>query len=121
MKELLVASVRSTPLPSALCPLPSVRPPLPAPDSSPLFELENVPVYRGETRAPDHLSLTLQPGEHVAILGPNGCGKSTLIKTLTRECYPATGEGPFSVRVMGRDRWDTASLRSLLGIVTNDL
>lgn len=87
----------------------------------PLFELSNVTVYRGETRALDHLTLSLRAGEHVAILGPNGCGKSTLIKTLTRDCYPATGDGPFSVRVMGRERWDTISLRSMLGIVTNDL
>ena len=50
----------------------------------PLFELENVTVYRGKTRALDRLTLTLHAGEHVAILGPNGCGKSTLIKTLTR-------------------------------------
>ena len=88
---------------------------------TPLFELDNVTVYRGETRALDHLTLALHAGEHVAILGPNGCGKSTLIKTLTRECYPATADGPFAVRVMGRDRWDTTSLRSMLGIVTNDL
>jgi iron complex transport system ATP-binding protein len=60
-------------------------------------------------------------GQHVAILGPNGSGKSTLIKALTRECYPAVDEGPFTLRVLGRDRWDVASLRAMLGIVTNDL
>jgi iron complex transport system ATP-binding protein len=87
----------------------------------PLFELDNVTVYRDETRALDRLTLTVRQGEHVAILGPNGCGKSTLIKTLTRELYPATGDGPFVVRIMGRDRWDVSSLRSMLGIVTNDL
>jgi len=89
--------------------------------NSHLFELDNVTVYRGRVRVLDRLSLTLHAGEHVAILGPNGCGKSTLIKTLTRECYPATGDGQFTVRVMGRERWDTVTLRSMLGIVTNDL
>ena len=66
----------------------------------------------------------LQPGirgdEHVAILGPNGCGKSTLIKTITRECYPVAQEGS-SMTILGQDRWDVFELRSLLGIVSNDL
>ena len=58
--------------------------------------------------------------EHVAILGPNGCGKSTLIKTITRECYPVVQEGS-SMTLLGQDRWDVFELRSLLGIVSNDL
>ena len=57
----------------------------------------------------------------MAILGPNGCGKSTLIKTFTRECYPLVNDGSSWLRIMGQDRWDVSSLRSMLGIVTNDL
>src|SRR5207249_3073787 len=59
-------------------------------------------------------------GEHVAILGPNGCGKSTLIKAITRECYPLARDGS-SVRIFGRDRWDVFELRATLGIVSSDL
>jgi len=33
---------------------------------------------------------------------PNGCGKSTLIKTLTRECYPRVREDS-SMRILGRE------------------
>src|SRR5579872_5179267 len=47
---------------------------------SPLIEFERVSVLRGETKALDAVSLRIGVGEHVAILGPNGCGKSTLIK-----------------------------------------
>jgi iron complex transport system ATP-binding protein len=68
----------------------------------PLIECRDVTVYRGEVRALDRLTLTIAAGEHVAILGPNGCGKSTFIKTLTCECYPAIEAAPFTLRIMGR-------------------
>src|SRR5436309_10862065 len=53
-----------------------------------LIEFERISVMRGPTLALDNVSLKIGIGEHVALLGPNGCGKSTLIKTITRECYP---------------------------------
>jgi iron complex transport system ATP-binding protein len=67
------------------------------------------------------LTLSIAAGEHVAILGPNGCGKSTFIKALTRECYPAIEEPPGTLRIMGRERWNVSELRAMLGIVTQDL
>src|SRR3989442_8042671 len=75
---------------------------------------------RGKTLAVNDVSLKIGIGEHVAILGPNGCGKSTLIKAITRECYPLAREGS-SVRIFGRDRWDVFELRATLGIVSSDL
>jgi iron complex transport system ATP-binding protein len=68
----------------------------------------------------DDISLRIEAGEHVCILGPNGCGKSTLIKTITRECYPVVREGS-SISILGRERWNIFELRSLLGIVSPDL
>src|SRR6185503_15161381 len=85
-----------------------------------LIEFENISVVRGGTRALSDVSLKIAVGEHVAILGPNGCGKSTLIKTITRECYPLIREGS-SVRILGEARWNVAELRTLLGIVSSDL
>src|SRR5213078_4089952 len=75
---------------------------------------------RGERAALEDVSLRIEAGEHVCILGPNGCGKSTLIKTITRERYPLAREGS-SMAILGRERWDVFELRNLLGIVSPDL
>lgn len=86
----------------------------------PLLELRDVTVVRGATEVLRDFSLRVADGEHLAILGPNGCGKSTLIKTISRELYPLPREGS-TVRILGRERWDVFELRRLLGIVSNDL
>jgi iron complex transport system ATP-binding protein len=87
---------------------------------APLLEMKNVTVMRGERAALRGLTLRVEQGEHVCILGPNGCGKSTLIKTITRECYPLAQEDS-QMRILGRERWDIFELRTHLGIVTPDL
>ena len=43
-------------------------------------------------KALDGISLQINAGEHVAILGRTGCGKSTLLQLLTRAWDPAAGE-----------------------------
>jgi iron complex transport system ATP-binding protein len=79
-----------------------------------------VSVQRGERIVLDGISLSIAQGEHVAILGPNGCGKSTFIKLLTRELYPRLKPEPWSLRILGRDRWHLFDLRNHLGIVSGD-
>src|SRR5271163_2817842 len=91
----------------------------------PLLDLQNICVMRGNATngaktALDDFSLRINLSEHVAVLGPNGCGKSTLIKTITRECYPMVRDGS-SMRILGQKNWNVFELRSLLGIVSNDL
>jgi iron complex transport system ATP-binding protein len=87
---------------------------------TPLLDLHNIRVMRGQKIALDDFTLRIGANEHVAILGPNGCGKSTLIKTIARECYPVVRPGS-SMTILGRDTWDVFKLRSGLGIVSNDL
>jgi iron complex transport system ATP-binding protein len=85
-----------------------------------LLDLRNLRVMRGGKTVLHDLSLRIQVNEHVAVLGPNGCGKSTLIKTITRECYPMVRKGS-GMTILGQKSWDVFELRSLLGIVSNDL
>lgn len=92
----------------------------------PLIELDHASVMRGQVKVLHELSLRIDAGQHSAILGPNGCGKSTFIKLITRELYPlarASGESPARspVSVMGQSRWQIDRLRSQLGIVTADV
>ncbi|MGA9041892.1 MAG: ATP-binding cassette domain-containing protein [Terriglobales bacterium] len=85
-----------------------------------LLDLQNVRVMRGDKTVLDDFTLRVDSDERVAILGPNGCGKSTLIKTITRECYPVVRVGS-SMKILGEDTWNVFELRSLLGIVSNDV
>jgi len=88
----------------------------------PLIELDRACVIRGQVRVLHDLSLRIEQGQHTALLGPNGCGKSSFIKLITRELYPLThGDGTVAVRVLGQNRWQVDRLRSQLGIVTGDL
>jgi iron complex transport system ATP-binding protein len=71
------------------------------------------------------INLSVNTGEHIAILGPNGCGKSTLIKTITCECYPFVSSDPTQpetkVSIFGRERWDLTELKKRLGVVSAEL
>lgn len=97
-------------------------PPSAALAAAPLIELDRACVIRGQVRVLHDLSLRISQGQHTALLGPNGCGKSSFIKLITRELYPlAHADGTVAVRVLGQNRWQVDRLRSQLGIVTGDL
>lgn len=72
----------------------------------------------GVRQALDRASLTVHPGEFIAVLGPSGSGKSTLFRCLTRLTEPDQGSieiagQPFH-RLRGRD---LASARRQIGVV----
>ncbi|MDQ2834807.1 MAG: ATP-binding cassette domain-containing protein [Acidobacteriota bacterium] len=84
------------------------------------LELAHVNVARGDNVVLHDINLSVNTGEHIAILGPNGCGKSTLIKTITCECYPLV-EPETRVSIFGRARWDLTELKKRLGVVSAEL
>ncbi len=84
------------------------------------LELAHVNVARGERVVLHDVNLSIRTGEHVAILGPNGCGKSTLIFTMTCQIYPIVQQG-MQVCIFGRERWDLTQLRRRFGIVAAGL
>ncbi len=70
------------------------------PGGRPIIELRDVTkVYPGGHMALDRVSLAVDRGEFVFLVGPTGCGKSTLIKTLIRD--EAVTDG--TVSIAGRD------------------
>ncbi|HEY3628745.1 MAG TPA: ATP-binding cassette domain-containing protein [Terracidiphilus sp.] len=85
-------------------------------DEHSFLELEHVNVARGDRIVLHDVNLNIRAGEHVAILGPNGCGKSTLIFTITCQIYPIVQPG-MRVRIFGRERWDLTQLRRYFGVV----
>lgn len=89
---------------------------------SPVLELVNATVVKADRPVLNGLTLTINAGEHSAIVGPNGAGKSVLVRLLTHEdraIVPADRRSP--VRVFGDDMWNVFELRSQLGIVSADL
>jgi len=90
--------------------------------AAPLIELDHACVVRGQVRVLHDLDLRIEQGQHTAILGPNGCGKSSFIKLITRELYPlARADGHVPVKVLGQTRWQVDRLRAQMGIVSGDL
>jgi len=86
----------------------------------PFLHLAHVNVARGENIVLHDINLSVNAGEHIAILGPNGCGKSTLIKTITCECYPIA-RPETTLSIFGRERWDLTELKKRLGVVAAEL
>ncbi len=87
----------------------------------PLIEYRNISVMRSGRIVLKNINVSIELGEHIAILGPNGSGKSSLIKTITRDLYPYMGKKESYLRILGKDRWNVFELRSFLGIVSGDL
>jgi len=85
-----------------------------AADESIPLSIESLTIDYGERRAVDSLSLALRPGEIYGLLGSNGAGKSSTIKSIVGLVRPRSGR----VRVFGRDvTVDGLSAKAKIGYV----
>lgn len=84
------------------------------------LEFENVSfAYPGaKDKALSNISLTVRPGEGLALVGENGSGKTTLIKLLTRLYEPT--EGRILLDGLDLRDWDVEALRRRIGVIFQD-
>jgi len=75
--------------------------------------------YGGGVPVLHQLSLSVQPGEVVALVGPTGSGKSTVAKLLTRLYEPPAGR--VLVDDVPVEQWQLQALRSAIGVVQQDV
>ena len=69
--------------------------------------LRSVSRHFGETRAVDNVSLSIEAGQFVGVIGRSGAGKSTLLRLINRLIDPSAGSdgatpAPDALRVLGR-------------------
>ena len=87
-----------------------------------MIRFDNVTkIYKGDTRAVDGVSLNIEKGEFVFLVGPSGSGKSTMLRLMT--CEEKATEG--QIHVAGKDlsklnSWRIPYLRRNIGSVFQD-
>lgn len=84
------------------------------------IEASNITLYRKQTKVFDRLSIAIKEGERVAILGPNGGGKSSLLKLFAREIYPLSNNCS-SFKIFDEEHINIQQLRERLAVVSQSL
>lgn len=85
----------------------------------PVLRIHELSLRRGGTVILESVSWTIHKGEHWAILGANGSGKTSLLSALTGYFMPSSG----AIEVLGQQfgRTDWRALRKRIGLVSSSL
>ncbi|MBI3875718.1 MAG: ATP-binding cassette domain-containing protein [Verrucomicrobia bacterium] len=90
--------------------------------SAPLVRLENVSVSFGETRVLSNLTWALHRGEHWAVLGANGSGKSTFLRLVRGDVWPEPADVSRRIYTFdGREQTTSVGLRERIAFVSPEL
>lgn len=68
--------------------------------TAPVLEVTNIQKRFGGITAVDGVSFDVHPGEVLGIIGPNGCGKSTLFNCILGQLQPSAGQVKLDGRVV---------------------
>jgi iron complex transport system ATP-binding protein len=87
--------------------------------SDTLLAVRHLKIRRNTTHILRGVDWTVRPGQHWAILGANGCGKTSLLSAITGYLMPSSGEISLLGNVYGRADW--SEVRQQIGIVSSAL
>ena len=89
-------------------------------EKTPWLDMKNIEAWLGPTKVFKNLTLSLIQGENTVILGPNGCGKTALVKLISRNIYPVA-KSDSTINIFGSQTINVNQLRSRIGVVSTDL
>ncbi len=87
--------------------------------TSPVLEFRNVSFSRGPRLLLDRMSFGIQKQEMIALVGPNGVGKTTLLKLASRLLLPASGEVLLEGKAL--PNWSRRELPRAVALVPQEL